>query len=300
MIEKLPPQRGRFLPSLLLARWRWVFLLALLLGIGGSVGLVLTRKFSEPKRFESRTLLEFNLSEEDDDATAIPDAIGVFTSDAMFRQVAAALQLGTRWEVKDEEELVHLLRGHVQIRHRDGSDLVEVSCWHFNAVDARDVVNGLLREYGNRVEDSRRERALVMIEVHEAEARALEGVADNRRKLLVNIIQAVHAPEGDDPAAPADRVVGQLEVADAKADYEAVREELAALKSELSKMRLSLNAPVIDFIVHEAPQIPKMPRPLWNPRQALGGAAKLVTLALGASLLFVLVLELLFPARVRA
>ena len=178
-------------------RYWWVLFAMVPLGsiAGLLVAAVIT--YIMPRKFESEAIIQIMPRSEpaamDRSRSQAPPQHAteaeILKSRTALEQVAENLELPNRWNV-DKETAILILKGIVETRRINGTDLIAIRARHTSAIDARDIAGELVAVYKATVaETDGRESERYIQEINNM-IRDQEVKVEERRKVLATIVRS--------------------------------------------------------------------------------------------------------------
>lgn len=275
-----PEVSGRFLPSMVYARWKWsvrlgLMLVPFLVFLSGGITLFFT-----PSKYQSTTLFEF---ENGPTLHEIPELI---VSRTNLDHVANQLELSNRFNMA-RDNINEIIHKNSKCAVKPDTRLIELSMTHTIPTDARDIAEQMpLSLKFSLTENIRRKNEEKAAEIGSLISEA-EDEANVKNAELVNQLK-VH---GTQPAeAPGQTEVDRARKAAMLADAEV--ERLKALRSAT----LAGNIDTLPrLVVHSAPLIPHTAHSPKMGDELAALTVRSLVIGLITALLLPYLLELAFP-----
>lgn len=227
-MEKKKRLAGRFLPSRVYARWKWIIrfglsALPLTLLLAGCVVLYLT-----PHRYQSTIVFEYLGKRPPVDAAAL------LKTNQVINLAAKDLQLSELMGM-DSETLKEIVAHNLKVRVEDGTGFIKLKVTDPRKEGARDLAEGLVKAlvtYERSIATS--ETELRQNELRQA-ARDAEDQAEEKLKNLTRLIKLTGGVEAD--------ALSRLEIDAARGDWDAARQQLREFHLQLQQAERELSHP---------------------------------------------------------
>lgn len=233
-------------------RYWWVFFAMVPLGsiAGLLVAAVIT--YMMPKKYESEAVIEVMPRDHppgmDPSGSQTPQEqateVEILKNRKALEQVAANLQLPNRWNV-DKETAIGILKGIVETRRINGTDLISIRARHTNRIDARDIAGEICAVYkAHRVETEGRESERDIQKINKM-ILDQEDKVEERRKVLEAIVSRRH--------------LDAQGYVDAKHEYDTEHELLQQMKLKLMGENISRKMVSDSVLIHDEPVTAQAP-----------------------------------------